>query len=152
MSQGSKQTGTATLAPAGRGKQLLRTWGAVALAAVVLGAIFGGPAITKYLKAPPISDDFGIEDAVAAMRLDADGTSYLVLVDPQGRTRSVQLEERGFERSRIAWSGAGLSTGGPTDEYLLGAKSLTRLPLPGDLDRPTEWARFVTRDGFAVQM
>ncbi|KKI21994.1 MULTISPECIES: hypothetical protein [unclassified Leucobacter] len=152
MGQESKKTASAKPAPAGRRKQLLRNWGAVALAAIVLGAIFGGPAITKYLKAPPISDDFGIEDAIAAMRLDADGTSYLVLVNPQGRTRSVQLEERGFERSRIAWSDAGLSTGGPTDEYLLGAKSLTRLPLPGDLDRSTEWGRFATRDGFAVQM
>lgn len=148
----AKSQKTPEAAPVGRGKQLLRGWGAAALAALVLGAIFGGPAIAKYLKAPPLSDGFGIEDAVVALRLEADDTSYLVLVNREGKTRSAQLEERGFERSRIVWSTAGLSTGGPTDEILLGARGLTRLPLPSDLDRPTEWARFVTRDGFAVQM
>ncbi|MDQ0646801.1 hypothetical protein QFZ53_000997 [Microbacterium natoriense] len=130
---------------------LLRNWGIIALVAFGIWAVFFGiPALMRNVNAPPISEDFGIEDAVVALRLDADEVSYLVLVNEAGETRSVQLDERGFEESGLAWSEAGLSTGGPTDEYLLRDDGLTRLPLPAAGEAPSERGRFALGDGFAV--
>ncbi|UOR00421.1 hypothetical protein MUN77_09580 [Leucobacter allii] len=143
----------ASSAPASSTKSgALRSWAAVL--AVLLGVwavFFGIPAGIRFLKAPPISEGFGIEDAVVALRLDARDTSYLVLVNEAGETRSVQLEERGFENSRIAWSEAGMSTGGPTKEYLIGASGLTELPLPATDGALFEHARLITDDGFLVR-
>lgn len=124
-------------------------WVAIAL---ILGAIFGGPPLVRYLKAPAISEGFGIEDAVAALRLDARDVSYLVLVNEAGETRSVRLDERGFEDSRIAWTTAGLSTGDPGHEYLLGEHGLTEIPLPGEHEGRTEQDRIATDGGFTVLM
>lgn len=130
---------------------LLRSWGIIALILLGIWAVFFGiPSVMRALNAPPISEDFGLEDAVVALRLEADDVAYLVLVNEAGETRSVQLDERGFENSRIAWSEAGLSTGGPSDEYLLREDGLTRIPLPPVGDAPSENARFATADGFAV--
>lgn len=118
----------------------------------VLGAIFGLPPLMRHVEAPPISEEFGTEDAVVALRLDARGASYLVLVNEAGQTRSVGVEERGFEHARIAWSEAGLSTGGPEHEYLLRENGLIELPLEGDAEGRTEAYRFATDDGFMVMM
>ena len=120
--------------------------------AIALGAIFGVPPLVRAIKAPPISEGFGIEDAVVALRLDARGASYLVLVNEAGQTRSVRVEERGFEHARIAWSEAGLSTGGPQHEYVLGENGLTEIALAGDPEGRTEAHRFATDDGFMVMM
>src|SRR5690606_24048207 len=109
---------------------LLRSWAIVLLTLFGIWAVFFGiPAALRVLNAPPISESFGLEDAVVALRLQADDVAYLVLVNEAGDTRSVQLDERGFEHSGIAWSEAGLSTGGPGDEFLLREDGLARMPL-----------------------
>lgn len=118
----------------------------------VLGAVFGVPPIMRYLAAPPISEEFGIEDAVVALRLDARGASYLVLVNEAGQTRSARVDERGFEDARIAWSEVGLSTGDPGHEYVLDEEGLVEIPLPGAHDGRTEHSRFATDAGFTVMM
>ena len=133
------------------GPGLLKSWIIVALVLVGIWAVFFGiPAGVRMLNAPPISEGFGLEDAVVALRLDADGHSYLVLVNEAGETRSVELDERGFEESRIAWTQAGLSTGGPADEYLVHEDGLARMPLPDGSESSSERARFAVADGFAV--
>lgn len=133
------------------GSGVLRSWVIVALIAVGIWAVFFGvPSLVRHLNAPPISEDFGLEDAVVALRLYADDVPYLVLVDESGEARSVQLDERGFEESRLVWSDAGLSTGGPDAEYVLRADGLTRLTLPDTPESTGERARFATADGFAV--
>jgi len=155
MSTESARPKTLTAAQRGerrkRATSGLRTWGLALLVLFGLWAVFFGiPSVMRNLNAPPISEDFGLEDAVVALRLQADDVSYLVLVNDAGQTRSVQLDERGFEDSGLAWSEAGLSTGGPEDEYLLREDGLTRLPLPAAGEAPSERARFATADGFAV--
>ncbi|WP_053383514.1 hypothetical protein [Leucobacter celer] len=117
---------------------------------VVLGAIFGLPPLMRYVEAPPISESFGIEDAVVALRLEARDTPYLVLVNEAGQTRSARVEERGFEHSRIAWSEAGLSTGDRGHEYLLGESGLVEMPLPASKEARSERERLVTDSGFTV--
>lgn len=142
----STRTGTA---PARR--QVLRGWAVVIAVVVGIWAVFFGvPALVKNLKAPPIAEDFGLEDAVVALRLYADDTAYLVLVDESGSTRSVQLEERGFEDSKLVWSEAGLSTGGPGDEFIVRDDGLSRIPVPVDPDSASDRSRFATDDGFVV--
>ncbi len=116
----------------------------------VLGSIFGVPPLIRYLKAPNISEDFGIEDAVVALRLEARDVSYLTLISETGETRSVRVDERGFEQARIAWSEHGLSTGSRDTEYLLRAHDLTALPLPASTANRTESRRVATDDGFVV--
>ncbi|GAA1144149.1 hypothetical protein GCM10009651_30610 [Microbacterium natoriense] len=135
----------------GPGPGLLKSWIVVALVLVgIWAAFFGIPSVVRMLNAPPISEDFGLEDAVVALRLHADDHAYLVLVNEAGETRSVELEERGFEESRIAWSEAGLSVGGPADEYLIHDDGLTALPLSGAKESSSERARLAVADGFAV--
>ncbi|GAB2551394.1 hypothetical protein GCM10027033_05560 [Leucobacter ruminantium] len=131
------------------GRAALTAWLVVAL---VLGAIFGLGPLVRYLKAPAISEGFGIEDAVVALRLDARDISYLVLVNEAGETRSVRLDERGFENSRLVWSSNGLSTGDPGHEYVLHEHGLTEIPLPGEHEGRSEWSRTATDTGFAVMM
>lgn len=141
-----KRSGKASARP-----HLLRNWSILLAIVVGIWAVFFGiPALVKNLKAPPIAEDFGLEDAVVALRLYADDTAYLVLVDENGSTRSVQLEERGFEDSRLVWSDAGLSTGGPTDEFIVRADGLSRIPVPVDPDSASDRSRFATDDGFVV--
>lgn len=133
------------------GVSTLGAWGIVALVGVGIWAVFFGiPAGIQTLKTPPISEDFGLEDAVVALRLDADDRSYLVLVNEDGDTRSVQVDERGFEDSRLVWTGHGLSTGGPRDEYVLDAQGLRSFPLDIASDSSSERARVATSEGFAV--
>lgn len=133
------------------GPGLLMSWIIVALVLVGIWAVFFGiPAGVRMLNAPPISEEFGLEDAVVALRLHADGHSYLVLVNEAGETRSAELDERGFEESRIVWTEAGLSTGSPADEYLLHEDGLTQMPLPDGSESSSERARFAVADGFAV--
>ncbi|WP_416447226.1 hypothetical protein AB3K78_08105 [Leucobacter sp. HNU] len=110
---------------------ILRSWGVVLLVGIAISGIWWVPPLVQSWRTPPISDGFGIGDAVVALRLDAGGTSYLVLVDAEGRTRSAQLAERGSGESRVVWTEAGLSTGDPGHEYLLRSDGLTRLALPG---------------------
>ncbi|WP_433675626.1 hypothetical protein [Microbacterium gorillae] len=134
-----------------RGVSALGAWGIVALVGVGIWAVFFGiPAGIQTLKTPPISEDFGLEDAVVALRLDADDRSYLVLVNEAGDTRSVQVDERGFEDSRLVWTENGLSTGGPRDEYILDADGLRSFPLDIASDSSSERARVATSEGFAV--
>ncbi|MFK4788204.1 hypothetical protein [Microbacterium sp. ZW T5_56] len=144
MGQGQKATTK-------RGVSALGAWGIVALVGVGVWAVFFGiPAGIQTLKTPLISEDFGLEDAVVALRLDADDRSYLVLVNDAGETRSVQLDERGFEDSRLVWTENGLSTGGPFDEYVLDADDLRSFPLDIASESSSERARVATGDGFAV--
>lgn len=130
--------------------------GTVAIAltfALVLAVIIGGPPLVRYLKAPTITESFGLEDAVAALRLDAHDRSYLVLVNEAGDTRSALLEERGFERSTLLWTEAGLSTGDPTHEYLLRADDLVQMDLATPREKQeslSERTRVATANGFAV--
>lgn len=147
--RGGRSESDAAAEPVGAG--VLRSWLIVVLIGIGVWAVFFGiPALVRHVNAPPISEDFGLEDAVVALRLYADDVSYLVLVNEAGQARSVQLEERGFENSGFAWSDAGLSTGGPADEYLLREDGLTRLPLPHTSESTGETGRFAIADGFAV--
>lgn len=127
-----------------------KNWFALIIVALVLGVIFGGGPLSRYLQAPPISESFGTEDAVVALRLEARGTSYLVLVNEAGRARSVQLAERGFVGSQLAWSDAGISTGDPTHEYLIGEGGLEKLAVPGPTEGIHDRARLASGTGFAV--
>lgn len=120
------------------------------VAALVIGVVFGTGPLVRYLKAPAISESFGIEDAVVALRLDARDISYLVLVNEEGQTRSVRVEERGFENSKLAWSELGLSTGGPREEYLLHADGLSKFPVPDMPPSPSEQERIATDTGFTM--
>lgn len=117
---------------------------------LVLAAIFGGPPLVRYLKAPDIAESFGLEDAVVALRIEARGVSYLVLVDEAGTTRSARIDERGFEHSRLAWSDAGLSTGDLDNEYLLRHNDLVIMPNAQSPEAPSERARLSNDTGFVV--
>jgi len=136
--------------PRPSGAKKRTTWWAAGAVILIVVAIFVAPGIIRNLKAPAISESFGIEDAVVALRLDARDTSYLVLVNEEGDTRSAKLDERGFENSGIAWSDAGLSTGGPHDEYLLHDDGLVTMPLTLSNDSLSERTRLVTDDSFLV--
>lgn len=117
---------------------------------LVLAAIFGAPPLVRYLKAPAISEAFGLEDAVVALRIEARGVSYLVLVDEAGTTRSARIDERGFEHSRLAWSDAGLSTGDPDNEYLLRHDDLVIMPNAQSPEAPSERTRLTNGTEFVV--
>ena len=132
--------------------QRTRTWIPAVVVVALLAGFFGVPPLARYLKAPNISTSFGTEDAVAALRLEARGVSYLVLVNEAGTTRSVRLAERGFEQSQMVWSEAGLSVGGPDDEYILHDDGLDVLPLRSANERAGERGRFATSTGFAVSL
>lgn len=119
-------------------------------AVLVLGTIFGGPVLVRYLKAPAITESFGVEDAVVALRLEARDISYLVLVNEAGETRSVRLAERGFEEANLAWSAAGINTGDPSNEYLLRDTGLVRMKNPNPLESASERQRLITDSGFVV--
>ncbi|MGJ0203898.1 hypothetical protein NHL51_07020 [Leucobacter sp. gxy201] len=131
-------------------RRVLKAWGAVLIVVLALGALFGVGSLARYLQAPPISESFGAEDAVVALRLEARGTSYLVLVNEAGTARSVQLAERGFIGTQIAWSDAGISTGDPTHEYLIGENGLVKLAVPGPTEGVHDRARLASGPGFAV--
>jgi hypothetical protein len=147
MGQGEKTTGK----KATSGVSALGAWGIVVLVGVGIWAVFFGlPAGIQMLKTPAIFDDFGLEDAVVALRLDADHQSYLTLVNDAGETRSVRLDERGSGDSRMLWTQDGLSTGGPDEEYVLGADGLTSFPLGQTVESSSERDRVATADGFAV--
>ena len=124
--------------------------GGLLVSALALGVIFGGPPLVRYLKAPEISESFGLEDAVVALRVEARGVSYLVLVDEAGTTRSARLEERGFEHSRLEWSEAGLSTGDRENEYLLRHDDLVIVPNELPQEAPFERTRLTNDTGFVV--
>ncbi len=147
MGQGEKATGK----KATSGVSALGAWGIVVLVGVGIWAVFFGlPAGIQMLKTPAISEDFGLEDAVVALRLDADHQSYLTLVNDAGETGSVRLDERGSGDSRVLWTQDGLSTGGPDEEYVLGADGLTSFPLDQTVESSSERDRVATAGGFAV--
>lgn len=114
----------------------------VATAALVSGCSVGPP-----------PEDFAIEDAVLAMRVEEGGedSSYLVLVSPRGQTRAIELE--GIEGAGISWTTHGITTSDPTHDYVIDESGLTANKRTSDdesLEAMHEWYRVPAGAGTLV--
>ncbi|REJ06643.1 hypothetical protein DY023_05980 [Microbacterium bovistercoris] len=124
----------------------------LALAVIMIAAlVLGVPALMNAFDRQWISEDVGTEDAVIALRLTAGEKSYLALLDADGTSRVARVDERGFQHSRLAWTQAGLSTGGPDAEYVLHDDGSTKVDLKGTTSASvTESQRLPAPGGFLV--
>lgn len=123
--------------------------GLLGVCSVIAGLFFGLPPLVRAVTTPAISEDFALEDAVAALRIEADGTSFLVLVNEEGQARSVQPGDAGYGDAQLRWSQHGLSTAASGVEYVIRDDGISRILLP-DAQDLSERGRFITAEGFAV--
>lgn len=116
---------------------------AVASAALLSGCGQVGP--------PP--KDFATEDAVLAMRIQEGGgdSSYLVLVSPKGKTRTVELDR--VEGAAISWTEDGITTSDRSHDYVIDESGLTaneRTSGGNELETQREWYRVQVGAGTLV--